>query len=131
MLKIKDNTIKSGYKGWWVEEKYNYIDFKFKMIENLDKYDIKFVIDNVLKEEGYTINFENVVYFGAEGVIYYNFDDRYSIELYTSTDNECTLSFILKQFDGFDKLYELEYMRYLYNKIVKNIKTDLVEKIEE
>lgn len=130
MLKIKDNTIKSGYKYCWYEEKYNYIDFEFKIIENLDKYDIKFAIDNIL-EEDYTIDFENVVYFGDEEVIYYNFDDRYSIELYTSIDNEYTLSFIIKQFDDFDKLYELEYMRYLYNKIVKKIKTDLVEKIKE
>lgn len=131
MLKIKDNTIKSGYKGYWVEENYNYIDFKFNLNEVYDKYDIKFIVDNILKEEGYVLDFENVVYFDAEQVIYYNFDDRYSIEIGTFMDNEYTLSFVLKQFDNFDKMYELEYMRYLYNKIVNQIKADLVEKIEE
>lgn len=127
MLKIKENTIKSGYKNRWYFDSEKYLDdFDIEGKEWFDKYDIKRIIDDILKDEGYIVDFKNVVFLGAEEVIYYDFDDRYSIELYTR-DNSHTLSFILKKIDSFDKLFELEYMRYLYNRIVKGIKIDLVE----
>lgn len=125
MIKIKDNTIKSGYKNRWYFDYEKYLDdFEIVLDENFDKYDIKHIIDHVLKDEGYIIDFENVVFLGAEEVIYYDFDDRYSIELYTR-DNKHTLNFILKQFDSFEKLFELEYMKYLYGRIIKRIKYEL------
>lgn len=125
MIKIKDNTIKSGYKNRWYFDYEKYLDdFEIVLDENFDKYDIKHIIDHVLKDEGYIIDFKNVVFLGAEEVIYYDFDDRYSIELYTR-DNKHTLNFILKQFDSFEKLFELEYMKYLYGRIIKRIKYEL------
>lgn len=125
MIKIKDNTIKSGYKNRWYFDYEKYLDdFEIILDENFDKYDIKYIIDDVLKDEGYIIDFKNVVFLGAEEVIYYDFDDRYSIELYTR-DNKHTLNFILKQFDSFEKLFELEYMKYLYDRIIKRIKYEL------
>lgn len=125
MIKIKDNTIKSGYKNRWYFDYEKYLDdFEIVLDENFDKYDIKHIIDDVLKDEGYIIDFKNVVFLGAEEVIYYDFDDRYSIELYTR-DNKHTLNFILKQFDSFEKLFELEYMKYLYGRIIKRIKYEL------
>ena len=48
MLKIKDKTIQSGYKGFWLEGNYNYIEYNFNIIEDFDKYDIKYIIDNFL-----------------------------------------------------------------------------------
>ena len=116
MLKIKDKTIHSGYKGFWLEENYNYIDFAFNIIEDFDKYDIKYIIDNFLKDEGYIIDFENVVWFGNEQVIYWNFDDKYSIELHSGGKNEFVLYFVLKEFDNFDDLYELIILHYYQKK---------------
>lgn len=131
MIKIKDNTIKSGYMNRWYKESEKYIDdFVIKFEDYYDKYDIKYIIDNILKDEGYIVDFKNVVFMGAEEVIYYDFDDRYSIELYTGSENH-TLNFVLKDFDSFDKLYELEYMKYLYSRIINRIKADLVEKVSD
>ena len=129
MLKIKDKTIHSGYKGFWAEEKYNYIDFEFNIIEDFDKYDIKYIIDNFLKDEGYVVDFENIGWFGNEQVIYWNFDDRYSIELYSIGENEFVLYFVLKEFDNFDDLYELIILHYYQKAIIKKIKADLIEKV--
>ena len=131
MIKIKDNTIKSGYMNRWYKESEKYIDdFVIKFEDYYDKYDIKYIIDNILKDEGYIVDFKNVVFMGAEEVIYYDFDDRYSIELYTGSENH-TLNFVLKDFDSFDKLYELEYMKFLYSRIINRIKADLVEKVSD
>lgn len=131
MIKIKDNTIKSGYMNRWYKESEKYIDdFVIKFEDYYDKYDIKYIIDNILTDEGYIVDFKNVVFMGAEEVIYYDFDDRYSIELYTGSENH-TLNFVLKIFDSFDKLYELEYMKYLYSRIINRIKADLVEKVSD
>lgn len=131
MLKIKDKTIHSGYKGFWVEGNYNYIDFEFNIIEDFDKYDIKYIIDDFLKNEGYVVDFENVVWFGNEQVIYWNFDDKYSIELYSRGENEFVLYFVLKEFDNFDDLHELIILHYYQKTIIKKIKADLVEKVED
>lgn len=131
MLKIKDNTVKSGYMNRWYKDSEKYIDdFVVKLEDCYDKYDIKYIIDNILEDEGYIVDFKNVVFMGAEEVIYYDFDDRYSIELYTGSENH-TLNFVLKDFDSFDKLYELEYMKYLYSRIINRIKADLVEKVSD
>lgn len=131
MLKIKDNTVKSGYMNRWYKDSEKYIDdFVVKLEDCYDKYDIKHIIDNILEDEGYIVDFKNVVFMGAEEVIYYDFDDRYSIELYTGSENH-TLNFVLKDFDSFDKLYELEYMKYLYSRIINRIKADLVEKVSD
>lgn len=131
MLKIKDNTVKSGYMIRWYKDSEKYIDdFVVKLEDCYDKYDIKHIIDNILEDEGYIVDFKNVVFMGAEEVIYYDFDDRYSIELYTGSENH-TLNFVLKDFDSFDKLYELEYMKYLYSRIINRIKADLVEKVSD
>ena len=126
MIKIKDNTIKSGYNWFWVKNEYHYIEYEFKTNSNCSKYDIKYIIDNFLKEEGYLINFENIVWFGNEEIIYYDFDDRYSIEIYSKSENEFILYFVIKEFDNFDNLFELLILQYYYNQITKRINTEIL-----
>ena len=126
MIKIKDNTIKSGYNGFWVKNEYHYIEYEFKTNSNCSKFDIKYIIDNFLKEEGYTINFENIVWFGNEDIIYYDFDDKYSIEIYSNSENDFILYFVIKEFDNFDNLFELLILQYYYNQITKRINAEIL-----
>lgn len=129
MLKIRNNTIKSGYRN--MNYASNYTNEKRIIINKcFDNWDIKYIIDNILKDEGYIIDFENCVYFGAEDVIYYDFDDKYSIELYGDSENEFTLYFLLDDFD-FSKLWELEYLKDIYKTIIETIDMGLNKKVEE
>lgn len=133
MLKIKDNAIQKGYKGYWVNKDEKYIDdFDIDLQEDYEKFDITFLIDNILKEEGFNIDFHNCCMSGYDQVIYYDFDDKYSIELYEiEEDKEYTLSFVLKEITTFKDLWELEYLKNIYEKIIKKIKNGLVEKVDD
>lgn len=133
MLKIKDNTIQKGYKGYWSNENENYIDsFDLELKEDFSGFDITFEIDNVLKEEGFKIEFYNCCMSGYDQVIYYDFDDKYSIELFElEEEKKYTLNFVLKRIETFKDLWELEYLKNIYEKIIRNVKSFGVEKSEE
>jgi len=131
MLKIKDNTIQKRLKGNWYYKEYKYIsqlDIDLKNDKN--KYDVLTIIDGILGKEGYEINFDNCAYLSQGDVVTYEFDDNYSIDLYqfNKEGTEFTLSFLLKEFDNFNDIWELQYLKNIYDKIVNQIKTELVEK---
>lgn len=133
MLNIKDNKISKGYKGFWSSKEYKYIDeFDIDLSNDFEKFDITYEIDKILENEGYDIDFYNCCMSGYDDVIYYDFGDKYSIELYElEKDKKYTLMFVLKEITTFSDLWELEYLRNIYEKIKKEIKADLVEKVED
>lgn len=133
MLKIKDNEIVKGYKGFWVNNDEKYIDETHLTLSNeFDKFDIVYEIDEILKSEGYKIDFHNCCMRGYDEVIYYEFGEKYSIELYeVKKDKEFLLTFVLKQFETFKDLWELEYLRNLFENIIWRLKRILVEKVDE
>lgn len=133
MLKIKDNEIVKGYKGFWVNNDEKYIDETHLTLSNeFDKFDIVYEIDEILKSEGYKIDFHNCCMEGYSEVIYYEFGEKYSIELYeVKKDKEFLLTFVLKQFETFKDLWELEYLRNLFENIIWRLKRSLVEKVDE
>lgn len=132
MLRIKDNKIEKGYKGSWVSEEYKYIDnFDIKLSDNFEKTDITYEIDKILKDEGYDIDFYNCCMSGYDDVIYYDFGEKYSIELVEFENcKKYTLTFVLKEITTFDDLWELEYLRTIYEKIKKEIMC-YTEKVDE
>ena len=133
MLKIKDNKISKGYKGFWSSKEYKYIEeFNIKLANDFEKFDITYEIDKILENEGYNIDFYNCCMSGYDDVIYYDFEDKYSIELYENEkDKEYTLTFILKEITTFNDLWELEYLRNIYERIKKETNYYLVEKVED
>lgn len=133
MLKIKNNKISKGYKGFWSSKEYKYIEeFNIKLANDFEKFDITYEIDKILENEGYNIDFYNCCMSGCDDVIYYDFEDKYSIELYENEkDKEYTLTFILKEITTFNDLWELEYLRNIYERIKKETNYYLVEKVED
>lgn len=132
MLRIKDNKVEKGYKGLWVSKEYKYIDnYDIKLSDNFEKTDITYEIDKILKDEGYNIDFHNCCMSGYDDVIYYDFGEKYSIELVEFENcKKYTLTFVLKEITTVDDLWELEYLRTIYKKIKKEIMC-YTEKVEE
>lgn len=100
--------------------------------EEFSRFDITFEIDKILNYEGYEIDFHNYCMYGYDDVTYYDIGDKYRIELYGIEESKkFTLTFILKEINTFKDLWELEYLRSIYEKIIEAISGFLVKEKED
>lgn len=101
--------IEKSNKGYWVFDKYNYIEIA--KYENLDKWDIGELIDKVLKDRGYDINFNNSIGpFNQGEVLYYELDSNIELEVVHFNREDGTINLIIKNIDSFEMISNI--MRY-------------------
>lgn len=134
MLKVKDNKIQKRYKGYWVKDGVNHLDSTDIVLNNnCDKGDITYIIDKILKNEGYDIEFENCIYFGQDEVITYEFDDNLSIQLFEiEKDKNYNFYICIETLENSNDIYKILYIATLFKNVLDNIKSDnLIEKENE